>query len=65
MHRGSFQETLTWIDIHGDAPDVVEHWRGFVEAAATYEDAAQSDTPHPARRRRRRRRRRPNPPATS
>ena len=32
MHRGIFQEALTWLEIHGNAPDVVEHWRGFIEA---------------------------------
>ena len=34
-HRGPFQEALTWLDIHGQAPDVLEHWRGFIEAAGT------------------------------
>jgi hypothetical protein len=64
MHRGAFQETLTWMDIHGEVPDLVEHWRGFVEAAGTYEGDgnAQADPPQ---RRRRRRRRRPSPPPTT
>jgi poly(A) polymerase len=58
MHRGPFREALTWLEIHGQAHEVVEHWRGFVEAAGTYE----GDTPdgeRPPRRRRRRRGRRP------
>jgi poly(A) polymerase len=53
MHRGSFQDALTWLEIHGRAPEVLEHWRGFVEATRTL------DVPPaavPARRRRRRRR---------
>jgi len=25
--RPSFTDALTWMDIHGDAPDVVEHWQ--------------------------------------
>ncbi len=57
-HRGSFQEALTWLDIHGTAPEVVEHWRGFVEAAGTLEaGTAEAGSPPPQRRRRRRRRR--------
>jgi hypothetical protein len=57
MHRGPFREALTWLEIHGEAPDVVEHWRGFVEAAGTLEAETDGTAP-PARRRRRRRRRR-------
>jgi poly(A) polymerase len=65
MHRGPFKEALTWLEIHGDAPDVLEHWRGFVEAAAIEAPptaAAAEEGPRP--RRRRRRRRRPFRPAT-
>ena len=51
-HRGSFQEALTWLDIHGHAPEVVEDWRGFLEAATK-----ETGSPPPKRRRRRRRRR--------
>jgi poly(A) polymerase len=57
MHRGPFRDALTWLEIHGQVPEVVEHWRGFVEAAASYEgepDAVES-APRPRRRRRRRR----------
>jgi poly(A) polymerase len=56
MHRGPFREALTWLEIHGQAPDVVEHWRGFIEAAGAFGDTAESEKP-PRRRRRRRRRR--------
>jgi poly(A) polymerase len=57
MHRGPFRDALTWLEIHGQVPEVIEHWRGFIEAAATYESEEQpADAP---RRRRRRRRRRP------
>jgi poly(A) polymerase len=57
MHRGPFQEAMTWLEIHGQAPDALEHWRGFIEAAATYEgESAEAAPPHPRRRRRRRRR---------
>jgi hypothetical protein len=49
---------MTWLEIHGDAPEVLEHWRGFIEAAATFEGEAGEEPPPPAVRRRRRRRRR-------
>jgi poly(A) polymerase len=53
MHRGPFKEALTWLEIHGQAPEIVEHWRGFIEAAGSFEQSA--DAPRPRRRRRRRR----------
>jgi poly(A) polymerase len=61
MHRGPFREALTWLEIHGTATEALEHWRGFVEAAVTYE--GETDAPPQLRRRRRRRRRsfRPTP----
>ena len=65
-HRGPFREALTWFEIHGHAPEVLEHWRGFIEAAKTFvpgeEEAVEGG--HPPRRRRRRRRRRPFRPVT-
>ena len=35
MHRNPFQEALVWLEIHGRAPEALEHWRGFVEASST------------------------------
>jgi len=32
MHRGPFDEALVWFEIHGHSPEVLEHWRGFIEA---------------------------------
>ncbi len=32
MHRGPFESALTWFEIHGQAPAVLEHWKGFIEA---------------------------------
>jgi poly(A) polymerase len=55
MHRGPFRDALTWLEIHGQVPEVIEHWRGFVEAAASYEGEPGNEPP-PRRRRRRRRR---------
>jgi poly(A) polymerase len=68
-HRASFRDALTWLEIHGDAPDVVEHWitvlaeRGAEEPPAPA-DAADGEAPPPRRRRRRRRRRYPGNPVT-
>ncbi|HEY7185706.1 MAG TPA: polynucleotide adenylyltransferase PcnB [Vicinamibacterales bacterium] len=59
MHRGPFRDALTWLEIHGQAPEVIEHWRGFIEAAGTYEGEAQEGERPRRRRRRRRGRRRP------
>jgi len=67
MHRGPFQEALTWLEIHGQAPEVLEHWRGFIEAAGVLEpmaDEAGAGAGAPPPRRRRRRRRRPARPTT-
>jgi len=32
MHRGPFEDSLTWLEIHGQAAEIVEHWKGFIEA---------------------------------
>jgi poly(A) polymerase len=66
-HRGPFKEAMTWLEIHGAAPEALEHWRGFLEAAVTFEAEAEAAGPAgdgPSRRRRRRRRRRGRPPRT-
>ena len=68
-HRGIFREALTWMEIHGDSPDVVEHWMGILdeggdapeasdEAEADEQPPTAGDMPHKRRRRRRRRGRR-------
>ena len=61
LHRGPFQEALTWLELHGHAPELVEHWRGFAEAARTYEGDAPAEQAPTRRRRRRRRGRRARP----
>jgi hypothetical protein len=33
LHRAPFAEALTWLEIHGHSPEIVEHWRGFIEAS--------------------------------
>lgn len=68
MSRGAFGEALTWLEIHGRDPELLEHWRGFVEAVEGGVARRQDDAPAAApqgpgrRRRRRRRRRRPRRP---
>jgi poly(A) polymerase len=68
LHRASLPDALTWIQVHGDRPDVVEHWENMIaqrhEEGHHHELAAdmggQSDF-----QRRRRRRRRPRRPPTA
>ena len=63
LHRGPFREALAWLEIHGQAPEAVEHWRGFIEASGVA--GLEAEGAPPPRRRRRRRRRRSIRPATS
>ena len=61
MHRGPFEDALTWFEIHGNAPAVLEHWKGFIEALgdeAKHPPAPNRATPRQPMARRRRRRRR-------
>ena len=61
LHRSVFDEALTWLDVHGEHPEVVAHWRDLKAQSAT--DHAQPapeperEAGHAPRRRRRRRRR--------
>lgn len=65
-HRSIFREALTWLEVHGNAPEVVEHWitvlaeRGADEpvghGAEPGNEAAAEHGDRPRRRRRRRRR---------
>jgi poly(A) polymerase len=68
-HRGIFREALTWLEIHGGAPEIVEHWKAILAEGGGAEETAaapgvSTDEPRglrPQRRRRRRRRRRGAP----
>ena len=55
MHRSAFADALTWMEIHGQTPELVEQWRGAATSIALSPD---EDQPRQRRRRRRRRRRR-------
>jgi poly(A) polymerase len=61
MHRGPFEDALTWFEIHGNAPPVLEHWKGFIEALgdeAKHPPEGEPPPPDGERPRRRRGRRR-------
>ena len=64
LHRAVLNEAITWLEIHGDHPDVVAHWRALQAddhaRPSVVSDAAAdvaADTAFPRRRKRRRRRR--------
>ena len=61
-HRPVFAERSTWLEIHGNAPQLVEHWKAIAPAPGSTmppdQAIAAGDGPQPRRRRRRRRRRR-------
>ena len=61
VHRHVFSDALTWLEIHGDDPALVEHWTSVQDGARrppTEEGPTEGDLPFRHRRRRRRRRRR-------
>jgi poly(A) polymerase len=62
-HRSIFREAVTWLEVHGGAPDLVTHWNAVADQrGAITADAETNAEPLPRRRRRRRRRRfRPTP----
>ena len=63
LHRSSLDEALTWLEIHGDRPDVVAHWRELQSQRPEHATVAITapDEASALRRRRRRRRPRRNP----
>ena len=66
-HRSLFREALTWLEIHGSAPEIVERWKTLL-AKPPVEGAdppADVEPAPPRRRRRRRRRGRGAPPVQS
>jgi poly(A) polymerase len=63
LHRSVIEEALTWMEIHGERPEVITHWRDLqTERQFTHVphpgSAQQEPSPFIRRRRRRRRRRR-------
>ena len=60
LHRSIFHEALTWLEIHGDRPEAVDHWRQLVAQTQSTHLVHASGEPvsaGPYQRRRRRRRR--------
>jgi len=66
LHRHVFTDALTWLEIHGERPDVLAHWRALqaepMPGTPLPEGNVGSPLP-PLHRRRRRRRRRRSPSA--
>ncbi len=60
LHRAALSEAITWLEIHGNRPEVAAHWRELQAAEPASLHAPGEDTAHAplARRRRRNRRRR-------
>jgi poly(A) polymerase len=63
LHRAVLPEAVTWLEIHGDRPDVVAHWRELQaepreHAHASSDESTPAFNPYSRRRRRRRGRRR-------
>jgi poly(A) polymerase len=65
LHKGIFREALTWLEIHGGAPEAVAEWHALVQGAAAEGSPAATDEPEDQPRRRRRRRRGRRPPPSS
>jgi len=67
LHRSAFPAALMWLELHGNAPALIESWRGVqAEVAAQVLEGLEGTPavpggPRPRRRRRRRRRRFPAP----
>ena len=61
LHRSTFPEAVTWLEVHGDRPDVVDHWRQLqaqtAQAVPHHYAPGEMATAGPYQRRRRRRRR--------
>ena len=60
MHRSAFPEALTWLEIHGDRPELVDHWKHLQRDRHEHHHATAAEAhvgPFIRRRRRRRRRR--------
>jgi poly(A) polymerase len=62
-HRHIFHDALFWLEVHGEAPELVQQWKALLAERASEEppvEGAAGELP-PARRKRRRRRRRFRP----
>jgi len=68
LHRHVLGEALTWLEIHGGRPDLLQHWRSLQAEPGPGRvpevDGNAEPGPRPFKRRRRRRRRRSFPPGS-
>jgi poly(A) polymerase len=61
LHRSAFPDALTWLDVHGQVPEIIDQWRALIgEAASEGDERPQGRAPR-RRRRRRGRNRVPRP----
>ena len=58
LQRSVLDEALTWLDVHGERPEVVAHWRAMKSETPSEAAPAEGETVGVFKRRRRRRRRR-------
>jgi poly(A) polymerase len=69
LHRHVLNDALTWLDVHGERPDLVQHWRSLQAepgpGAPPPEGTREASESLPRHRRRRRRRRRHYPSSSS
>jgi hypothetical protein len=62
LHRAVMDEAVTWLEVHGDRPDAVAHWRQLQAQGVVAQPTSDADGESPFQRRRRRRRRRRRSP---
>jgi poly(A) polymerase len=55
LGRNSFNEAVTWLEVHGGVPELAQHWRSLQEQPVADGGPEPPIEPRPARRRRRRR----------
>ena len=68
LHRHVVNDALSWLEIHGDRPEVLAHWRGLQAEpmpGTPLPDGNTLGSPLPALQRRRRRRRRRRSPSAA
>jgi poly(A) polymerase len=56
--RTIFRDALSWLEVHGHAPEMAAHWKNVAEQASGHSIEPGNEAQPPAARRRRRRRRR-------
>ncbi len=57
VHRGAFDDALTWLEVHGEAPEIVQEWKALAGETRAAAPPTATEESGPGKRRRRRRRR--------